>query len=444
MKKTLFLCFVLITLIVINLYAGGGSQSRSQAGGTVTLQVWGGVPAEFGPQASIDLFNREFRDRGIQAEYTRFVNDTDGNIRLDTTLMSGDTIDVFINYYFDMLIRRIDANMALDLTDRINNDSSFDKNGFGGAIEAFTYNGRYYGIPSKLNNEGIMVNKDMFDAAGIPVPTSWTLREFREIARRLTTGDGPNRTYGLFQNFGPTILWPIESTVMATLGGDWLYSNDGRSSNLDSPVIRQIVQTFYDIIVVDRSTPSWADIRAQRLTMEGFYLSGRSAMAYGSWGIRSVKDTAQYGHDFVTAFVPYPVLEGQSVNFYPNEIWGDLMTINPRSRNIDAAWEYIKWYTQQGMLPMAEWGRIPIYSGFNPNETTSALLSGAERILDFDSTLRVKISPPTTRPAIPTITNRINELRQILIEEVEAILNGVKSVERGLGDAKSRSDALLR
>ena len=81
------LCTAIILVFGINgLYASGGQSSSRSSGGTVTIQVWGGVPAESGPQASVDEFNALYKDKGIQAEYTRFVNDNNGNLQLETNI----------------------------------------------------------------------------------------------------------------------------------------------------------------------------------------------------------------------------------------------------------------------------------------------------------------------------------------------------------------------
>lgn len=65
---------------------------------TVTLQMWGGVQGEYGYDALVENFNKEFADKGIQVEYTRYVNNADGNLQLDTYLSAGSDIDIFMCY----------------------------------------------------------------------------------------------------------------------------------------------------------------------------------------------------------------------------------------------------------------------------------------------------------------------------------------------------------
>ncbi|MDR2785045.1 MAG: hypothetical protein LBB83_03930, partial [Treponema sp.] len=97
MLRKIFCFAAVIALTASLVFAGGGGQPSSGGAGQVfTVKVWGGVPAENGPQAAVDAFNAEFKNKGIQAEYTRFVTDDNGNLKLETTLLSGDGVDVYM------------------------------------------------------------------------------------------------------------------------------------------------------------------------------------------------------------------------------------------------------------------------------------------------------------------------------------------------------------
>ena len=43
---------------------------------------------------------KEYADKGVQVEYNRYVNNSDGNLQLETYLMAGEDggVDVFIGY----------------------------------------------------------------------------------------------------------------------------------------------------------------------------------------------------------------------------------------------------------------------------------------------------------------------------------------------------------
>jgi multiple sugar transport system substrate-binding protein len=438
MSKKIFCLGAAIALTASFVFAGGSSQDTGAAAGTVILQVWGGVPAESGPQASVEEFNRLFKDKGIQAEYTRFVNDANGNLQLETNLLSGNSVDIYISYSMTNLDKRREATMALNLSPLIERDS-FDIGGFGDLAEQNKLAGSYYGIPTKVDLYGIVLNKNMFDAAGIPIPKQWSFSEFREIARRLTKGEGANKVYGMFlnsqQDFYPDyFVAPID-------GGNFMYRDNGKSSAYDSPAFRAYVEFYNNLMNVDKSAPTHVDSVTQKLTQEGMFLTGRSAMTIGPWIIRSVKDLTNYPHDFVTAFAPYPVADGMTAPYAQGGA-GDILSINPKSANVEAAWEYVKWYSTKGMIEVVKGGRVPLYAGYDAKTVTDAFLIGGEKLLDAASTYSVLIAPRRNY-ASRTITVKAPELSAIMREELEAVFNGQKTVDQGIRDLKSRSDRVL-
>jgi len=423
----------------------GSSGSKPAASGPAqvfTVKVWGGVPAENGPQAAVNAFNAEFKSKGIQAEYTRFVNDNNGNLQLETNLLSGNSVDVYMNYTQAVLTKRVDSNMALDQGPLITRDK-FDIAGFGEANLAQWYiNGKLYGFPTTNNGAAFctMINKDMFDAAGIPIPTKWTYSQFRDIAKKLTKGDGANKVYGAFFNTNQFIGAPLFHGL--SLKPDWQYGPNNKSSRYNQePAVKESIQFAVNVMNVDKSAPTHADTVSQKLTQEGMFLSGRAAMTFGAWIVRNVKDTTNFPHTFVTAFAPYPVSDIYPAISNPGGV-GDVMAINPKSKNIDACWEYIKWYSTKGIVAMAAGGRLGLYKGLDQKALTDAFLKGAEKLLDPATTQSAYIAP---RPniAYPTITYKAPELDQIWQETLEAIYNGKMTIDAGLADCQARADKVL-
>jgi multiple sugar transport system substrate-binding protein len=171
------------------------------------------------------------------------------------------------------------------------------------------------------------------------------------------------------------------------------------------------------------------------------FLNGRAAMTVGAWIVRSVRDTTNFPHTFVTGFAPYPVSDRFPAINNPGGV-GDVHAINPRSRNTDAAWEYIKWYSTNGIVNMAAGGRLGLYAGLNQQELTNAFLQGAEHLLDARTTMDHYIAP---RPNIvyPRITFRAPELTVIVNETLEAIYNGRMTIDAGLVDMEARANRIL-
>lgn len=427
--------------------AGDGSKSIQEStekrgdSEMITLRLWGGVPAEAGPQASCDLFNEQFKDKGIQVEYERFVNDDTGNLKLETNLLSGTGIDLYMTYSMDVLTKRAEGNMALDISGLASKDS-FDISSYtGGLSESYNVNGKPYGIPTKLDKYGIVINKDMFEAAGIEIPAAWTFDEFREISKQLTHGEGQDKVYGFFWNSQQDLTYILTDFVSSALGGDMMYISE-TESNFTDPVIIKGVELMNNMMNIDKSSPTHTDSVTQKLSQEGMFLTERSAMTIGPWMVRSIKDTVNYPHDFETAFAPYPVVSMEEKK-YTQGSCGDILCINPKSEYVEEAWEFAKWYATEGMLPVVEGGRVPAFNTYDVKDVTNAFLKGAEGILDPVTTESVLIAAAGDY-AVPSITNHIAEIKKVFTEELEKILIGQQTPENGMKQAKTRSDEILQ
>lgn len=256
----------------------------SGSGEVVTIRMWGGVPPESGPQQVCDNFNELYKDKGIQVEYERFVNDETGNLKLETNLLSGTGVDLYMSYGIDALTKRAQGEMALDLTELMERDGFDQKAYFGDMAEAYYVDGKPYCLPTKLDQYGIVINKTMFDEAGIEVPTEWTFEEFREIAKQLTHGEGQDKVYGIFWNTQQDISGMFNYLIAQTNGGDPMYLSETETA-FEDPVVLQAVQLVNDMMNVDGTSPTHTDSVTQKLSQEGLFLTGKCAMTIGPWMI---------------------------------------------------------------------------------------------------------------------------------------------------------------
>ena len=265
--------------------------------------------------------------------------------------------------------------------------------------------------------------------------------EFREIAKKLTHGEGQDKVYGMFWNSQQDLTYLFSYLVAQTNGGDPLYLSETETAFLD-PVVVKSVELISNMMNVDKTSPTHTDSMTQKLSQEGMFLTEKAAMTVGPWMVRSIKDTSNYPHDFVTAFAPYPVVEEGQRN-YTQGGYGDHLCINPKSEHIDEAWEFAKWYATEGMLPVVEGGRVPAANTYDPEEVTAAFLKGAENLIDKDTAMKILITP-VDNYAVPSITNHIAEVKKIAVEELEKIFIGEQTVEEGLAKAKERGDEILK
>lgn len=349
----------------------GASNGQGSAAKPIKLTMWGGVPPEAGPQAVVDNWNAEHPD--VQVEYVRFVNDDDGNLKLDTALMTGQNVDIYVGYDVTRLKKRVDANLAVDLSGY--NDYDIDAK-IGPDAKLWQIDGKHYGVPTKKSVTFVALNQDMLEAAGLEVPTDWTWDELRTYAKALTK-DG---VYGFVQHT-EALPNPMDA-VMARYG----YTKEDGTSNMDHPGIRAWMETLGAMMHEDKTTPTYGEQITSKMPVENMFLGGEAAMLnIGEWLIRSSNNLTDFPRDFKIAFAPVPRLTENAADHMTNGGLGDIVSINPKSAHVEAAWAFVKWYTDGGMMPMAAGGRLPASTEVDAGLAMDSLLGDVGNTYDVDS-----------------------------------------------------------
>ncbi|BCG58032.1 ABC transporter substrate-binding protein [Paenibacillus sp. URB8-2] len=384
-KKKTALSMVASLALLAGLFAGcstGGSTDGKQGGnGTgsenkgVTLKFWGGVPAENGPQAVVDAWNKQNPD--IQVKYERYVNDDAGNLKLDTALIAGQDVDLFVNYTTTRLQKRVENGNAVDLS--AFNDYNIDEK-MGPDAEEWKLDGKYYGMPTKRNIYFFWLNKDALDQANLPVPFDWTWKDAQEYAAKLKT----DKRYGLVQH-----LEAFPDPMDGSLAGAKYVKPDG-TSDFDNPIVGTWLETLNSMMKDSKSTPPLGEQLTTKMPVETVFLKGEAAMMNaGEWIFRSSNDLKSNPRDFKIAFAPVPKVTKDQTNFKIRGGLGDTISISAKSPNKEAAWKFLKWYADGGMLPMAPGGRVPASKDANLEEATKLLLGDAADTYDQESLQKV-------------------------------------------------------
>lgn len=438
---------MLLALIMMMSLAGG-----TLAEEPIVLRFWGALQPEYGYAEIEKNFNEQFKDKGVQVEYVRYVNNADGNMQLETYLMAGGEIDVFIGYKdIGTVKQRVDAGLMLDMTDYLA-ARNFDPVAAVGAgsVSNFLVDGRYYAVPTRYENPSwMMVNVDMLKAAGLEVPyDGWTYEEFRDYAKKLTSGEGYDKVYGMF--WGGTALRGAFKTLLGSVLDKYsVYKNDEcTESNFDHPAFAATLQLMVDLSVTDGSAPSFADEMAGGLSFANMFLEGKAAMTMGISQVRVLKDIVNYPHDFTTALVPFPVPDASypetaGQHAYYNGA-GDTISVASKTEHPEEAVDFAIWYITEGMIPLASINRIPLYSEVDQESVIQAL-NNVEGVLDEQSVINYvtidqsNVSVVGDRPYWAKA-----QIDTVMTEEIEAAMNGQKDVATALADMKTRADALIK
>jgi multiple sugar transport system substrate-binding protein len=252
--------------------------------------------------------------------------------------------------YMPMFISR---NQLADLTTRVNAELDMN-NYYASAFDSIKYNGRIYGIPIGIYTLITYYNKDMFDAAGIPYPStdwrnSWTVEEFRNIARKLTSGDGPTKKFGYYAN-----LHPERSTPFFFGNGGDVLSADHRSSTMNQKPMVDAYRLLQDLLV-EGSSPSPAQLRT--MPVDQMFISGRLGMLIeGQWMMPSWANA----RDLRLGVAPTP--RGSQGATTVNYI--DQYVVFNGTKHPDEAWQVVSSFIQQAaeeIMSNYGIGGIPVY-----------------------------------------------------------------------------------
>lgn len=246
-------------------------------------------------------------------------------------------------------------------------------------LDAVTF--KYQGKPVAYSaaNEVLLLyyNKDMFDKAGLPYPTTdvnkaWTWDEFVETAKKLTldkNGKTPNDAgfdknnivqYGcMVDNF----TWQLE--VWCRSNGSGFYNAAGSAVTIGDAAAVEALQAVADLYLVHNVAPlstGTTDDGIQRSI-----IAGTCAMATGgAWNVGTALASARdEGLNYGVAVLPYMKEKVTICTGGPNVVFS-------QTKHPAEAMEWIKWYSQEenswdGLIATGIW--MPVLEKYYTDET---------------------------------------------------------------------------
>lgn len=232
--------------------SGGGDDTTSD--GKIVLDFWNGFTGPDGPalEQVIDDFNASQDEIQVKANimpwdtlYQKVLTSVAGNDGPDIIAMSASRIPQFADEGLFMPVDDFYEDAANE-TDAITP----------AAVEASMYDGANYGVPVNYAPMMMYYNKDLFTAAGLDPeapPTTWD--EFAAMVPQLTVdenGDGKPEQYAIALADHETV--PIFPSLLWGTGGA-IVSEDGTTSELDSPESLEALEFWIDLVRNQQAAP---------------------------------------------------------------------------------------------------------------------------------------------------------------------------------------------
>lgn len=402
------------------------------------INWWAAWAEDQGPAEIIKKFNQKYPQ--IQVEYVQFTNTDEGNVKIDTSLVAGQQIDVFFNYGLTRLEARARKGVLQDLGEFIAKDK-FDVAAEFGA-DTYKYDGKYYSLPTTSQVDAVFINKKMLDAAGLKVPDKWTLDDYAAYAKALTKGEGSGKVYGS-SDFQSNYYWTLP--VRGLLGADAWYKADG-TSNFDHPAYKKALEFKNKIENVDKYQYPYTEYKSTKSSSNELFMQGKFAMSVNSIAVsRFISNTKDYPRDFMVTVAPLPTLEKDQKDVYNGGLrhFGYL-AMNKNTKEKEASWIFLKWLSTEGSVDLAKVGHIPTWKKNDKNAIAAIMLGAdAQKVIDVEAFKKVVLNYDA-KSYTDTNYAAYNEVNTILQNEAEKALFGVASIDDALAEMKKKADAAIK
>lgn len=412
--------------LVLSGCTGGGAPSggENDPNAKVTLSFWNGFTGPDGPalQQVVDDFNASQDRVTVETNimpwdtlYQKVLTAAAGNDGPDIVAMSASRLPQYV-----------DEGLFQSLDDYYENPD-FESDALAeAAVGASMYDGSNYGVPVNIATMLMYYNKDLFTAAGLDPekpPTTWD--EFAAMVPKLTVdenGDGKPEQYAIALADHETV--PMYQPFLWNAGGG-IVSEDGTTSELDSPGSLEALNYWVDLVRDQKASPiGLAGADADKL-----FQTGKAAIEIvGPWMTTGFND-AGLNFGLARAFA------GPTDQVTLADVVSMSVPVSADETTKQAAYEFFAyWNSAEGQKTWAEGSGFPPTRSDVASEITDnpyPAIFGAPEILDNSQVLLAGIA------AGGTITTTIFE------PALQKALNGEGTVDELFTEASKQVQAEL-
>lgn len=331
-------------------------------------------------------------------------------------LSGGEGYDLFTGQMDNM----IDTGILAPLDSYIK-ESDVDVASYGTMYDSFKSDGKVLSLPYRKSNWMLYYNKTLFDQKGVEYPSDdMTWDDFRELAKKMTSGSGESKVYGAYLQ-----QWPQTWYMSAVQNGASIIDKD-------LTLFKDALQTRIDL-EKDGSIMKWSEQVTTGAHYNAAFQKGNIAMnLIGDWHVAQLRQAETEGKlNFDWDVVPIPHPEGVAKNTslaLPVSIMMNKNTKHPKE-----AFAFLKYMTgKEGAELLASEGYL---TGYMDEDIEKAYLGdGTQKPENLHYFLETKEYPEY--PMLPGVNNVVKE--QIFKQEGELALLGQKSVDEAIKEISKR------
>ncbi|GIP28545.1 sugar ABC transporter substrate-binding protein [Paenibacillus sp. J23TS9] len=385
-------------------------------------------------QPAIDAFEQKNPD--IKVDYVPLVeNDSNESIKkIDLMYASGDDFDVFTLNSAPAFSQRASNGMLEPLDDYLSKEGVKYEEEY--KAEQQKVNDKRYSLPGKFGPWFIILNKSKLDEAGLPVPTSWTWDEFRDYAKKLTKGEGANKTYGAhFHSWKDYFLLKLYSAPE----NQGIMQDDGIHLNADNPLMKQSLELRYEMEKTDKSSTPYQDVITQKIPYRDQYFQQKGVMMpIGPWMISEAGGTDKIPATFVSAFAPWPTNnKGDDIYSYGG---ADPLVVSSKSKHKEESYKFLRYLSTEGMVltkQLSAWKKADL------DKEVGEIIASTLSPDMIDKASLVNTLSVTKLPVPPITVSYAADLENAYIAEADNYILGVTDIDKTMDNIKTNLQKII-
>ena len=429
MKKGLVLLLVLT--LVMNLFAGGSTETAKNDNGKKEIVVWHtwGQDAGFDAlQKVVDTYN-ETNDKNIHVNLTFVANQASGNTSTMANLMAaiaaGNPPDIALLDNFQVATWA--AQNAIQPIDEFMSKADFSLDGvYDWATAGSIYKGQTYSVPYNGDARALVYNKKMFREAGLdPENPPTTIEGVTEAAKKLTIREGS------FYKQAGFVPWKFAGLPLYTwgwsFGGDF-YDAENNVLTVATPETIAALQWEVDFAKAMGGEAFVNFASGLGTGAEDPFVTEQLAMCIrGQWDLANFE---RYNPNLEYGVAPIPSLvEGENITWCGG--WG--WTIPRGAKNTEEAMDFLKYtISEEAQTIMAS-----VSGSLSPVKSVSeAVFADQPKFKVFIESLNHAF----VRPPVPVGQMLWDDLNTV----VDSALHGKGNPEQLLKDEDAKINAELK
>jgi multiple sugar transport system substrate-binding protein len=404
--------------------AEGGTEGED---GPTPILVWSGVKGEAEAKLAdlVEQYNASQDDYVVETQFSgtgdqlpakllnAVQNDQGPNMQL------GDSTP-------QMLAQLIETGKVLPLDDLLDDpEAEISRDSFTeGMLATGTFDGTVYSLPTEAGDYALVYNKEMFDEAGVEVPTTWD--EVADAAAALTTDD----RYGIYLPIG-TGEWPVFTwqTMLWSAGGE-LLNDDGTEVAFDSPEGVTALKTWTDMVDSGVAYPSSLQTDADGQGIASLQTGQVGMVITGAYNLGLLDEAL--GADNV-GVATFPEIEVPAMNTGTNNSY----ILEGTDEEVAGAWDFLQYWLSPEV--QADWC---IASGYLPTNVATAQTEAFTSFVEEDPRMQVFVDELEYARARPSIL-AYGGISAALSTEIEKALLGKATPEEAIETAAENAQAAL-